>query len=250
VAKPERPTLREAYRIVREVREAHEARRAQRIEMVQEPDGSWTPRELSTLHAWRHTQPIRPTTRHYVSALGALAVVATTALTLTTVPMLDVSIIGLVARLLTDVPILAEPELGSVASRAETVAVLAFLGLVIFLHTGRKSGRGVNHYAMKEERAYRAGAESWSWPRRAWVTLRFGLAHIWNLIIPLGVALALALGGAWFLAAYLRAHRASGSRVTALQHSAAVHAAYNTLLLVVILPAAIIGSIIRGVLTA
>jgi hypothetical protein len=81
--------------------------------------------------------------------------------------------------------------------------------------------------ALREEQVFRRGAESWSWPKRAGLCLVFGLAHA-AIGIPLGVALALAIGGAYFMAVYLRAWRASGgSTVAACLASASAHTAYN-----------------------
>ena len=61
-------------------------------------------------------------------------------------------------------------------------------------------------FALAEERTFRRGCEQWSWPRRVRRTVEFGLAHA-LIGIPIGVALALSCGGAYFMAVYLRAYR-------------------------------------------
>ena len=62
-------------------------------------------------------------------------------------------------------------------------------------------------FAESEERMFRAGAQRWSNWRRARRAVEFGLVH--SLIgIPIGVALALSVGGGYFTWAYLRGYRA------------------------------------------
>jgi hypothetical protein len=87
--------------------------------------------------------------------------------------------------------------------------------------------------ALREEEIFRHGAERWSWPERAGRCVLFGLAHA-LIGIPIGVALALSVGGAYFLAVYLRAHRRSGSARLACLESASAHTAYNWTILAVV----------------
>lgn len=90
-------------------------------------------------------------------------------------------------------------------------------------------------FAHREEEIFRRGAERWSWPRRIAMALAFGLAHA-LVGIPLAVALALAVGGAWFQACYLAEYRRTGDRELATLESARAHTAYNlTILAVVVL---------------
>jgi hypothetical protein len=77
-----------------------------------------------------------------------------------------------------------------------------------------------------EETAFRLGAEEWSTPKRIGKALLFGLVHA-LIGIPVGVALALSIGGAAFTLAYLRAYRRTGSRRAALFESTRLHLAYN-----------------------
>ena len=78
----------------------------------------------------------------------------------------------------------------------------------------------------REEQAFRLGAETWSTPKRAGKALLFGLVHA-VVGIPIGVALALSIGGAAFTLAYLRGWRRTGSRRAALEESSRLHLAYN-----------------------
>lgn len=78
----------------------------------------------------------------------------------------------------------------------------------------------------REERAFRLGAETWSTPKRIGKALLFGLVHA-VVGIPIGVALALSIGGAAFTLAYLRGWRRTGSRRAALDESSRLHLAYN-----------------------
>ena len=90
-------------------------------------------------------------------------------------------------------------------------------------------------FARREEELFRLGAEGWSPARRAWKAVQFGLVHA-LIGIPIGVALALSLGGAWFQFVYLRAYRRSeGSRWEALLESTRAHLAYNATIAMVVL---------------
>ncbi len=91
-------------------------------------------------------------------------------------------------------------------------------------------------FAHAEERLFRRGAEGWSPARRASKTLQFGMVHA-LIGIPLGAALALSIGGAYFMSTYLRAFRATGSRHEATLESTAAHTAYNGVIIAVVLVA-------------
>lgn len=81
-------------------------------------------------------------------------------------------------------------------------------------------------FALAEERMFRRGAQSWSWPRRVLKVIAFGLVHA-IIGIPIGVALALALGGAYFMSVYLRRYRLTADERDAVMESTAAHTAYN-----------------------
>ncbi len=81
--------------------------------------------------------------------------------------------------------------------------------------------------ALREEETFRLGAETWSGRRRAGMAVVFGLAHA-VIGVPIGVALALSVGGAYFIWRYLRGLRASGgSQRAAVLESARAHTVYN-----------------------
>ena len=61
-------------------------------------------------------------------------------------------------------------------------------------------------FAESEERMFRQGAENWSPARRVRRAVEFGLVHA-LVGIPIGVALALSIGGGYFIWAYLRGYR-------------------------------------------
>ena len=82
-------------------------------------------------------------------------------------------------------------------------------------------------FAEREELSFRRGAERWSWRRRAWMGLKFGLIHL-IMGIPIGVALALSIGGWYFQWMYLRGyHHHGGSVAAAVMESTRAHFAYN-----------------------
>lgn len=85
----------------------------------------------------------------------------------------------------------------------------------------------------REEQIFRLGAESWSTPKRIGKALLFGLVHA-LVGIPIGVALALSIGGGAFTLAYLRAHRRTGLRREALLESTRLHLAYNLTIVTVV----------------
>lgn len=93
-------------------------------------------------------------------------------------------------------------------------------------------------FAYAEERMFRLGAEGWSLRRRALKVLQFGLVHA-IIGIPIGAAVALSLGGVYFMAVYLRAFRSTRSRHQATLESTRAHTAYNALIVLVVVVAAI-----------
>jgi hypothetical protein len=94
-------------------------------------------------------------------------------------------------------------------------------------------------FALAEERTFRRGCEAWSWPRRVRRTIEFGLAHA-LIGIPIGVALALSCGGAYFMWAYLRAFGRNHSQREAVLESARAHAVYNAIIVALVLTVVIL----------
>ncbi len=88
-------------------------------------------------------------------------------------------------------------------------------------------------FANAEERMFRSGAQRWSGRKRVLKVLQFGLIHA-VIGIPIGVALALSVGGAYFMSVYLRSYALTGSAAEATLESTRAHTAYNTLIIVVV----------------
>jgi hypothetical protein len=81
-------------------------------------------------------------------------------------------------------------------------------------------------FAEAEERRFRSGAEEWSRGRRVWRAMQFGLVHC-VIGIPIGVGIALSIGGLYFTWAYLRGYRNGGSQAAGVAESTRSHLAYN-----------------------
>ena len=88
-------------------------------------------------------------------------------------------------------------------------------------------------FANAEERMFRMGAQGWSTRQRVVKVLQFGLIHA-IIGIPIGVALALSVGGAYFMAVYLRSHALTGSTSEATLESTRAHTVYNALIIVTV----------------
>jgi len=85
-------------------------------------------------------------------------------------------------------------------------------------------------FANAEERMFRTGAERWSRRRRLLKVVQFGLIHA-VIGIPIAVALALSVGGAYFMGVYLRSYALTGSTNEATLESTRAHTAYNAVLI-------------------
>lgn len=85
-------------------------------------------------------------------------------------------------------------------------------------------------FALAEERMFRRGAEHWSWRRRLWKVVSFGLVHA-LIGIPIAVALALSAGGVYFMLVYLRRFRSGHDQRDAVIESTTAHTAYNAFIL-------------------
>lgn len=93
-------------------------------------------------------------------------------------------------------------------------------------------------FAEREERIFRAGAETQSAGRRTLRCLQFGLVHA-LVGIPIGVAIALSVGGAYFMWTYLRGYRraVTAPREAAVLESTRAHLAYNGVIVLLVLGA-------------
>lgn len=97
-------------------------------------------------------------------------------------------------------------------------------------------------FAYAEERMFRSGAEHWNPRRRALKIVQFGLIHA-LIGIPIGTALALSIGGAYFMFAYLRSYRATPSTHHATLESARAHASYNGCIILFVIAAVAIDTL-------
>jgi hypothetical protein len=97
-------------------------------------------------------------------------------------------------------------------------------------------------WAHAEEVIFRRGAEGWSRAERAFKVLQFGLIHA-VIGIPIAVALALCVGGGYFMGVYLAAIRRGADQREATLESARAHTAYNGVLVAAVL-LAIVGTAI------
>lgn len=123
-------------------------------------------------------------------------------------------------------PVFASSE-STIGTVWEWVIPLAFMALLF---------PALPLFAYAEERMFRGGAEHWSAGRRVFKTIQFGMVHA-LIGIPIGAALALSIGGAYFMWVYLRQFRVSATRDAALIESATAHAVYNGLIVTLLIVA-------------
>ena len=100
-------------------------------------------------------------------------------------------------------------------------------------------------FALAEERLFRQGAEHWTGRRRALKIVQFGLIHA-VIGIPIGVALALSIGGAYFMFTYVRSYRTHYSQQEATLESTRAHATYNGLIVTLIITAVVLDTVLNG----
>jgi hypothetical protein len=91
-----------------------------------------------------------------------------------------------------------------------------------------------NRMAVLEEQWFREGSQDWTLWQRTRSCLAFGLVHMTNLIYPLATVLPLSLGGALFMAVYLRTYRKTHFRRAAVLEAAIWHRVYNRMAFVAI----------------
>lgn len=97
-------------------------------------------------------------------------------------------------------------------------------------------------FAHAEERMFRSGAQRWSTRRRVLKVVQFGLIHA-LIGIPIGVALALSVGGWYFMSVYLRSYALTGSAGEATLESTRAHTAYNALIIVIVAIAVVVDAV-------
>lgn len=98
-------------------------------------------------------------------------------------------------------------------------------------------------FAYAEERMFRTGAQGWSGKRRALKIVQFGMIHA-IIGIPLGAALALSIGGGYFMWVYLRAFGRTVSERDATMESTTAHTVYNGSIIVLVALALVLDAIL------
>ncbi len=98
-------------------------------------------------------------------------------------------------------------------------------------------------FAYAEERMFRTGAEHWSRPRRLLKALQFGMIHA-VIGIPIGAAVALSLGGAYFMWVYLHEYRRHLDQHDATLESTAAHTVYNGLIVTLVVVAVALNAVL------
>jgi hypothetical protein len=126
------------------------------------------------------------------------------------------------------------PVFGSTDSTSGTVwewaVPLAFIGLLV---------PALPLFAHAEERLFRTGAEGWSTGKRASKVVQFGLVHA-LIGIPIGAAMALSVGGAYFMRVYLHRFALTASSADATLESATAHTVYNGIIIAIVIVALVV----------
>ncbi|MEA2900871.1 MAG: hypothetical protein QOD38_325 [Acidimicrobiaceae bacterium] len=164
-------------------------------------------------------QGLRP--RHFVLAIPAFVLTVTAALLLIQLPVLDWgwwSALGGIGN-----PVTGGTE-RTTGTALEWLVPLVFLTLLI---------PALPLFAEAEERMFRLGAETRSRLGRIRRSVEFGLAHA-IIGIPIGVALALSVGGMYFTWRYMHVFRRTGDRNAAMVESTRAHTAYNVTVLALV----------------
>lgn len=97
-------------------------------------------------------------------------------------------------------------------------------------------------FAFAEERMFRRGAEQWSTRRRALKVLQFGLIHA-VVGVPIAAAIALSVGGAYFMRVYLRSFADTGNVAEATLESTRAHTAYNAVIITVFVVSLVVDAV-------
>jgi hypothetical protein len=158
---------------------------------------------------------------HVLCAIPVLTVIIVAAFAAVQVPGLDIgwwSLLGGIGN-----PVTGSTE-RTVGTTAEWLVPLVFLGLLL---------PALPLFAEREEQWFRLGAEHRTWLQRRQRDLTFGFMHA-LVGIPIGVALVLAIGGAYFTTWYLRGYRRGGP-LGGLRESTAAHVAYNVTIVTIAL---------------
>jgi hypothetical protein len=171
---------------------------------------------------------LRP--RHFLRAIPVLGAVLAVATPLLAVPGLDFgwwTWLGGQGN-----PVVGVGRPSATPGPLETIVPAVFVTLLII---------GLPLLVEGEEWVFRRGAQHRDRAANARRSVLFGLVHA-LIGIPIGVALALSLGGFYFTWAYLGVWRATGSEEAALAESTRSHLAYNLVIAVIVIAALATGS--------
>ena len=168
--------------------------------------------------------------RHFLRAIPVLVVVLAVATPLVQVPGLD---FGWWTKLGGQGnPVVGVGKKSATPGALETIIPVVFVSLLIV---------GLPLLVEGEEWVFRRGAEHRSRAANARRSVLFGLVHA-LVGIPIGVAMALSVGGFYFTWAYLRVWRRTGSEEAALAESTRSHLAYNLVIAAIVIAALATGS--------
>jgi hypothetical protein len=179
-------------------------------------------------HVWQIVTGLRP--RHFLRAVPVLIAVLTVATPLLMVPGLDFGWWTWLGG--TGNPVVGVGPKGVTPGPLETIIPIVFVTLLLI---------GLPLLVEGEEWVFRRGAEYRDRAANARRSVLFGLVHA-LIGIPIGVAMALSIGGFYFTWAYLRAWRATGSEDEALGESTRSHLAYNLVIAGIVIVALATGS--------
>ncbi|MGI8662949.1 MAG: hypothetical protein ACR2LQ_07025 [Acidimicrobiales bacterium] len=152
--------------------------------------------------------------RHFALAVPALVVVGAAVIGLASLPVLSWgwwTAIGGIGN-----PVIGGTD-RTTGSPLEWLIPLLFVAMLL---------PALPLFAEGEERAFRLGSELRTTWERVGKAVQFGLAHA-VIGIPVGAALGLSLGGAYFTLAYLRRWQSTLSQREAMLESTRCHLAYN-----------------------
>ena len=179
-------------------------------------------------HVWQLVTGLR--LRHFLRAVPVLVAVLAVATPLLAVPGLDFgwwTAIGGEGN-----PVVGVGRQSATPGVLATIIPFVFVSLLLI---------GLPLLVEGEEWVFRRGAEHRSRAANARRSVLFGLVHA-LIGIPIGVAMALSVGGFYFTWAYLRTWRATGSEEAALGESTRSHLAYNLVIAGLVIVALATGS--------
>lgn len=182
----------------------------------------------SRSHVWGLVAGLRA--RHFLLAVPVLVGVLAVATPLLAVPGLDFgwwTAIGGEGN-----PAVGVGRESATPGILETVIPVVFITLLLI---------GMPLLVEGEEWVFRRGAQFRNRAANARRSVLFGLVHA-LIGVPIGVALALSVGGFYFTWAYLRGWKATGSEDAALAESTRSHLAYNLVIATIVIVALATGS--------